>query len=307
MMAKEYEIWLNGEYYPRSKAKISMLDRGFKLSDLVYDTLRTFDGKVYKLDDHMERFERSLNYVRIDPGISINKIAELILEVVDHNELFRSDNEDDYMISPIVTRGIGYRLKDVDDKPSISIFIDPIDFKFYSVMHLEGAHGVISKARSFSSQQLDPKVKHFSRLSYVMADIEATDIDPMAFPIMLDMEGNVSESVGSNIMIIKDGIIKTPKDTNILQGISRKAIIETAFNLGVNVIEEDLQPYDLYNSDEAFFTSTPFCLVPISKIDNRQIIDQVPGPITAQLLSAWSESIGLDIVDQTMKLGKKNN
>ena len=98
-MQKEYEIWLDGEYYPRSKSKISMLDRGFKLSDLVYDTLRTFDGKVYRLDDHMERFERSLNYVRIDPGISINKIADLILEVVEHNEPLRSSKQDDYMIS----------------------------------------------------------------------------------------------------------------------------------------------------------------------------------------------------------------
>ena len=174
-------------------------------------------------------------------------------------------------------------------------------------MHSDGAHGVISKARSFSSQQLDPKVKHFSRLSYVMADIEATDVDPKAFPIMLDMEGNISESVGSHIMIVKDGVLKTPKDTAILQGVSRKAVIETAINLGIEVIEEDLQPYDLYTSDEAFFTSTPFCLIPISKIDKRKITDQIPGPITAQILAAWSESIGLDIVDQTMKLGNKTN
>ncbi|MBR62118.1 MAG: branched-chain amino acid aminotransferase [Dehalococcoidia bacterium] len=302
-MMKEYEIWLNGKYYPRSQAKISMLDRGFKLSDLVYDTLRTFDGKVYRLDDHMDRLERSLHYVRINPGLSITEIANLILEVIDHNEPLRSENGDDYMISPIITRGVGYRLKDVDNKSSISIFIDPIDFDFYSLMHKQGAHGVISKARSFSSEQLDPKVKHFSRLSYVMADIDATDVDPKAFPIMLDMDGNIAESVGANIMIVKDGVVKTPKDTAILQGISRKAIIETATNLGIDVIEEDLQPYDLYTADEAFFTSTPFCLIPISKIDKREITDQIPGPVTAQLLAAWSESIGLDIVDQTLKLG----
>ena len=108
-------------------------------------------------------------------------------------------------------------------------------------------------------------------------------------------------------MIVKDGVLKTPKDTAILQGVSRKAVIETAINLGIEVIEEDLQPYDLYTSDEAFFTSTPFCLIPISKIDKRKITDQIPGPITAQILAAWSESIGLDIVDQTMKLCNKTN
>ena len=105
-----------------------MLDRGFKLSNHVYDTLRTFDGRVYRLDDHMDRFERSLNYVRINPGISINEIADLILDVVERNEPLRSEKGDDYMISPIITRGVGYRLKDVDNKPSISVFIDPIDF-----------------------------------------------------------------------------------------------------------------------------------------------------------------------------------
>ena len=191
-MGPTYEIWLNGEYYPRDRAQISMLDRGFKLGDVVYDTLRTFDGRLYKLTEHLERFERTLRYVRIDPGLSMTSLGRLIQEVVDRNEPVRREFGDDYMISPIVTRGTGYRIKDAGD-PSVSVFIDPIDFASYGPMYSRGARGVITRSRSLSPQQLDPKVKHFSRLSYVMADLEASDVDPQAFPIMLDMDGNVTE------------------------------------------------------------------------------------------------------------------
>ena len=303
-MGPTYEIWLNGEYYPRDRAQISMLDRGFKLGDVVYDTLRTFDGRLYKLGEHIERFERTLKYVRIDPGLSMASLGRLIQEVVDRNEPVRREFGDDYMISPIVTRGTGYRIKDAG-RPSVSIFIDPIDFESYGPMYSHGARGVITRSRSLSPQQLDPKVKHFSRLSYVMADLEAADVDPQAFPIMLDMDGNVTESVGSNFAIVSGGTIRTPRDTAILQGVSRLAIAELAATLDIPVVEEDLQPYDVYTADEAFLCSTPFCLLPVSVVDNRDISGGgVPGPVTLRLLAAWSEQVGLDIVDQANRLGR---
>ena len=303
-MSPTYEIWLNGEYYPRERAHISMLDRGFKLGDVVYDTLRTFDGRLYKLSEHLERFERTLKYVRIDPGLSMAALGRLIQEVVDRNEPVRREFGDDYMISPIVTRGTGYRIKDAG-QPSVSVFIDPIDFASYGPMYSHGARGVITRSRSLSPQQLDPKVKHFSRLSYVMADLEAADVDPQAFPIMLDMDGNVTESVGSNFAIVAGGTIRTPRDTAILQGVSRLAIGELAATLDIPVVEEDLQPYDVYTADEAFLCSTPFCLLPVSWVDNRDIAGGgVPGPVTSRLLAAWSEQVGLDIVDQANRLGR---
>ena len=269
-MGPAYEIWLNGEYYPRDRAQISMLDRGFKLGDVVYDTLRTFDGRLYRPGEHLERFGRTLRYVRIDPGMTMASLGRLIQEVVDRNEPVRRGFGDDYMISPIVTRGSGYRIKDAG-RPSVSVFIDPIDFASYGPMYLSGARAVITRSRSLSPQQLDPKVKHFSRLSYVMADLEAADVDPQAFPIMLDMDGNVTESVGSNFAIVSGGTIRTPRDTAILQGVSRLAVGELAAALDIPVAEEDLQPYDVYTADEAFLCSTPFCLLPVSSVDGRDI------------------------------------
>ena len=304
-MGPRYEIWLNGEYRPRDAAQISMLDRGFRLGDVVYDTLRTFDGRPYRLEDHLERFERTLRYVRIDPGMSMDRLGDLVHEVIERNEPERRSFGDDYMISPIVTRGSGYRVGEAAS-PSVSVFIDPIDFTAYGPLHSSGAHAVIARTRSLSPQQLDPKVKHFSRLSYVMADLEARDVDPAAFPIMLDLEGNVSESIGSNFMTVSGETLRTPRDTSMLQGVSRAALGELAAGLGIPVVEEDLQPYDVYTADEALLCSTPFCLLPVSRVDGRAIGDgAVPGPVTARLLAAWSEQVGLDIADQAVRLGRR--
>ena len=183
-------------------------------------------------------------------------------------------------------------------KANVSIWIDPMGFGRFGPMYDSGAHVVITKTRSYSPEQLDPKVKHYSRLNFVMADLEATDVDPDAYPLLLDMDGNVSEGIGANFFIVTDGVLRTAGDKNILQGVSRKTVMDLAEQLNIPVAEEDIQPYDVYTADEAFLTSTPFCMLPVGRVDNRQLGDEVPGPITSQLLAAWSEMVGLDIVDQ---------
>ena len=119
----EYQIWLNGEYVDRDKAQIGMTDRGFRLGDVVFDTSRTFNGRVFKLRDHLDRLYRSLKYVRIDPGMSLDAMERLTLEVVERNEDLRQSLNDDYMITQIVTGGMGRR---GDSDPNISIWIDPL-------------------------------------------------------------------------------------------------------------------------------------------------------------------------------------
>ncbi|HJO82254.1 MAG TPA: aminotransferase class IV [SAR202 cluster bacterium] len=292
----DYMIWVNGDFVRRSEATISMLDRGFRLGDVVFDTSRTFDGKVFRLREHLVRLYRSLQYTRIDPGMSIDEMERVTLDVVEHNEETRSAARDDYMITQIVTRGAGGVVGDIE--PHVSIMIDPIDYVRYAPLYDTGAHVVIPRTRSFSPDQIDPKVKHYSRLSFVMADLEARDVDPNAFPVLLDTDGNVSESIGANFCIVSNGVLRTSGDRSILQGVSRMTLMELAEQLNIPTSEEDLQPYDVYTADEAFLCSTPFSLLPVGKADNRQIGDSVPGPITKQLLAAWSERVGFDIVDQ---------
>ena len=298
----DYLVWVNGEYVERDKATISLKDRGLRLGDVVYDTSRTFNGKVFRLRDHLERFHRSLAYVRIDPGMSIDEMEEITLEVVQRNESVREAG-DDYMISQFVTRGEEERVAE-PMKPNVVIWIDSIDFPRYGRLYSEGAHVVIPKTRSYSSDQLDPKVKHYSQLNFVLADLEATDVDPEAYAVLLDTQGNLTESTGANFFIVTDGTLRTARDTALLQGISRKVIFELAAQLGIPAVEDDLQPYDAYTADEAFLTSTPHCLLPVGRVDKRTITEDIPGPVTEQILAAWSELVGLDIVGQAVNRAK---
>ncbi len=292
----DYLIWLNGDYVPRSEARISMTDRGFRLGDVVFDTSRTFNGEVFRLRDHLDRLYRSLKYTRIDPGMSIDEMERLTLEVVERNEETRRAANDDYMVTQIVTRGEGGAIDAA--RANVSIWIDPIDFVRYAPLYESGAHVVIPRTRSYSPDQVDPKVKHYSRLNFVLAELETRDVDPNAFPVLLDTDGNVSESIGANFCIVTGGVLRTPGGRSILHGVSRMTLLELAERLDIPTSEEDLQPYDVYTADEAFLCSTPYSVLPVGRADNRKIGAKVPGPITRQLLAAWSEMVGLDIVDQ---------
>ena len=294
----EYQVLVNGQFVDRDKAQVSIHDRGFRLGDVVFDTSRTFNGQIFRLRDHLERFYRSLKYVRINPGMSIDEMEVATLEVVKKNEALRESLKDDYMISQIVSGGISQRI----NGPTVVIMIDPLGSPRWAPAYKDGASVVISKTRSYSSQSLDPKVKHYSRLNFVLAELEATDVDPGSLPLLLDLDGNVSESTGANFFIVSDKRLLVPKTESTLQGVSRLTVTELAKSLSIPVIETNIQPYDVYTADEAFLCSTPYCLLPVGKVDGRQIGDAVPGNITNQLLAAWSEKVGLDIVDQLRRL-----
>jgi branched-chain amino acid aminotransferase len=181
-----------------------------------------------------------------------------------------------------------------------------MDFNVHAKYYETGAPVVIPGARSYSSSSMDPKVKHYSRANFVQAQLQVADVDPHALPVLLDQDGNITENVGGNFFIVTDGVLRTSRDQSILQGISRMVAIELAEQLGIPVVKEDLQPYDAYTADEAFLTTSSYQLLPVSTIDKRQVGDDVPGPVSKQLLAAWSELAGLDIVDQALQWAKNN-
>jgi branched-chain amino acid aminotransferase len=154
------------------------------------------------------------------------------------------------------------------------------------------------RTRSFSPDALDPKVKNFSRMNFNLAELEASDVDPEGWPILTDSRGNLTEGVGYNLFLVTGGTIRTPGDRGVLQGVSRAMVFDLGRELGIPVVEDDLQPYDLYTADEAFFTSTSPCVLPVTRVDRRPIGTAAPGPVVARLLGAWSEIVGVDIVAQ---------
>ena len=298
----DYTAYWNGEWVSFSEVRINPLDRGFMVGDVVFDVARTFNGKSFRMKEHVDRLYRSLKFVRIDPGISPQEMVDVSEEAITRNEHLRAD-VGDYTIWQFVTRGPGRWTRDAGP-PAVCVKIGAIDFGRYTKFYDTGAHGVIPRTRSYSSESLDPKVKHYSRMNFNLAELEVTDVDPEAWPILTDTDGNLTEGTGYNFFMVTNGVIRTPGDRNILQGISRGTVFDLAKQLNIPIVEEELQPYDLYTADEAFFASTSYCVLPVTRADKREIADGKPGPITKQLLAAWSENVGLDIIDQALRFTK---
>ncbi len=299
----EYTAYFKGEWMPFSQVKIDPMDRGFTVGDVVFDVARTFNGKSFRMEDHIQRLYRSLKFVRIDPGLSAKEMLDISEEVVQRNDHLRAE-VGDFTITQFVTRGPGSSSRSAGP-PAVCVKVAPIGFGRFADLFKDGAHGVITRTRSYPVESLDPKVKNYSRMNFNLADLEAADVDPEAWPILTDANGSLTEGTGYNVFLVTDGVIRTPGDRNILQGVSRGMVFDLARQLNIPLVEEDLQPYDLYTADEAFFSGTSPCVLPVSKVDQREIGDGRPGPIVQQLLSAWSETVGMDIVDQALQFNRE--
>ena len=299
----EYTAYFKGEWMPFSQVKIDPMDRGFTVGDVVFDVARTFNGKSFRMEDHIQRLYRSLKFVRIDPGLSAKEMLDISEEVVQRNDHLRAE-VGDFTITQFGTRGPGSSSRSAGP-PAVCVKVAPIGFGRFADLFKDGAHGVITRTRSYPVESLDPKVKNYSRMNFNLADLEAADVDPEAWPILTDADGSLTEGTGYNVFLVTDGVIRTPGDRNILQGVSRGMVFDLARQLNIPLVEEDLQPYDLYTADEAFFSGTSPCILPVSKVDQREIGDGRPGPIVQQLLSAWSETVGMDIVDQALQFNRE--
>ena len=294
----DYISYFNGEWVPLSQVRIDPDDRGFTTGDVVFDVERTFDGKTFRMSYHIARLYRSLQYARMDPGLSPEEMHAISEEVVARNEDARAE-VGDYYVRQFVTRGKG-RWAHSAGPPAVCVRVSPIDLGRYAPAYTDGLHAVVARTRSYSPESLDSKIKHQSRMNFELAEFEAADVDPEAWPLLTDLDGNITEGTSNNVFIVTDGVIRTPGDSTILQGGSRSMVLELAGQLGIPFAQEELQPYDLYTSDEVFFSRTGPCILPVTKVDNRTVADGKPGEITQQLLAAWSETVGVNIIDQVM-------
>ena len=295
-MAEEIIAYFNGEWIPKSECKISMDNRGLRLGDAVFEVDRTYGGKFFNMDDHMDRLFRSLKYTRIDPGISRDEMKRITSEAVERNWHLVPEGSD-MNVRQMITRGEG---SSVNDGSPATVFVTayPMGFDRYAHIYDEGAHVVFARTRSYHPDSLDPKVKHVSRMNFVLAELEASDVDPDSWPVLLDLDGNISEGTGFNFWIVTDGKLRTAGDRTLLQGVSRKTLLSLADELDIPVELDDIQLYDAYTADEAFVSGTSHCLLPVSKLDNRPLDGDVPGPVVSRLLAAWSERVSVDLVGQ---------
>ena len=232
-----------------------------------------------------------------------SQMEQISEEVIARNEQFRAE-AGDFAIWQFVTRGRG-RWAHRAGPPTVCVCVRSLGFARFARLYEVGAHGVIVRTRSYSPDALDPKVKNLSRMNFNLAELEAADVDPDGWPILTDSRGNLTEGIGYNLFLVSDGVIRTAGDRSVLQGVSRAMVIDLAKELDIPIVEEDLQPYDLYNADEAFFSSTSPCVLPVTRVDHRRIGDGVPGPVVRRLLTAWGRAVGVDIVEQALQFAQK--
>jgi branched-chain amino acid aminotransferase len=297
---EERIVYLNGAFVPESQAKVSVLDSGFNAGDGVYDVTRTFGHKPFRLREHTKRLFRSLQYTRIDCGMSVEEIERTTLEVLERNKPLLLPNED-IALWQVVSRGVrSSRGNRVVGSATVAIYSVVVNFPEFASFYVEGAPIVIPSTRRIPPECLESKAKITNKMNHNMASFEAKQVDPRAIPLMLDIDGNLSETSAHNVFLVVNGKLCTPSDRNVLGGITKEAIFEHAKQLQIEICEGNFTPYDLYTADEAFLASTSPTFVPIRTVNGANIGDGAPGPMTMRLIGAWNKMVGLDIVDQAL-------
>lgn len=299
-MVQERVVYLNGEIVPDSQARISIHDYGFIMGDAVFDTTRTFDRRIFKLSEHLERFYRSLKYMRLDPGLSKSAMAELTMQVLETNLPLLAEHSD-YWVTQRVTRGV--RVYDGPGtgelKPTVLIECQPLPFAARAKYYRDGLPVVIPSVRRTPPECMSPRAKVHNYINMVQAEMEVKALNPDAWAILLDINGNIAEGMGSNFFLVKDGVVITPREQYVLGGISRETVLELARQLHIEAKEADIDLFDAYTAEEAFVTSTSFCICPIVSVNGNPIgSGAIPGPLTSRLLQAYSDLVGIDIMAQ---------
>jgi len=277
------QVYANGDFVPQDQAVTSIYDHGFLYGDGVFEGIRAYNGRVFRLDEHIDRLYDSAKAIMLDIPLSKDEMKQAILETLRVNGLV------DAYIRPIVSRGIGDLGLDPRKCPAPNLFIisQPWD-AMYGDLYDKGLSAVTVTVRRNAPESLSPNIKSLNYLNNILAKIEANQKGGDE-AIILDVRGNISEGSGDNIFIIKNGTISTPQVMNNLRGITRAAAIEITQDLGYPLLETDLGLFDLYTADEVFVTGTAAEIAPIATVDGRPVGDGLVGTITKELMQRFGE------------------
>ena len=285
-MEKELLIYIDGEYYPKSRAKVSVYDHGLLYGDGVFEGIRTYDGVVFKLKEHINRLYRSARVIMLDIPLTKEQMMKAVLETL------RKNNLRDAYIRLIVTRGVGDLGLDPRKcpKPTVIVITDVI--RLHSAEAKEkGIRAMIVWVKRDPVDATSHEVKSLNYLNSILGKIEA-NIAGFDEAICLDKNGHLSEGVGENLFLVQNGkVVTPPTSTGALVGITRDVVMKLAEKLGYKAIEKTITPTDLFTADEAFFTGTAAEVVPIIEVNKRMIGDGKPGPIIRRLMQEFEKTV----------------
>ncbi len=278
------QVYIDGQYYPKEEAKVSVFDHGLLYGDGIFEGIRAYNGRVFRLEEHLERLYLSARSILIDIPLTIDEMREAVLETI------RRNNQKDSYIRLLVTRGKGDLGLDPRKCPKPAIIIISDEIKLYPKETYEnGLKLIIASTRKNSPDALSPRIKSLNYLNNILGKLEAINAG-CAEAVMLDRHGYLTECTSENIFLVKNGAVFTPTATvGILEGITRSVVMELASKMGYQVQMALLTAHDLYVADEVFVTGTGAELIPVVDLCGRTIGSGKPGPITRKLLTAFRE------------------
>ncbi len=276
------KVHIDGTLYDKEDAKISVYDHGLLYGDGVFEGIRSYSGKVFRLQEHLDRLWNSAKAIWLEIPISKDQMAKAIRDTLAANGI-----EDGY-IRVVVTRGVGTLGLDPNrcSHPQVIVITDYISL-YPDDYYRNGLEIItVSTARNHPAA-LNPRIKSLNYLNNILAKIEGLQAGCIE-ALMLNHKGEVAECTGDNIFVVRNGKIRTPPiDAGILEGITREAVIGLARQSGIEVAEVPLTKHDVYIADECFLTGTAAEVIPVVKVDSRKIGDGAPGPITRDLMERF--------------------
>ncbi len=275
-------IYLNGSFVSEEDAKISVFDHGFLYGDGIFEGIRAYHGRVFKLEEHLKRLYESAKSINLTIGINKKEMQEVILETLRQNGL------KDAYIRLVVSRGKGDLGLDPRKCSKATIICIAAQIKLFEPsMYEQGLEVKTVAIRRNNPDSLNPRIKSLNYLNNILAKIESTQAGVIE-AIMLTQDGYVAEGTADNIFIYRNDVLLTPPlSAGILEGITRNTVIQLAKELKIEVKEELFTRHDLYTADECFLTGTAAELIPVINADGREIGDGVPGPAFKHLLEAF--------------------
>lgn len=276
--------YVDGRFVPKEEASVSVYDHGFLYGDGVFEGIRVYGGRVFKLDEHVRRLYESAKSILLEIPIPPEEMKRLILEAVRRNGL------QDAYVRPIVTRGRGDLGIDPRKcgRPTVVVIVDQIQL-YPERAYREGLRMITATHRKSPSDSLNPRIKSLNYLNQILARLEA-NLAGADEALMLNHEGYVCECSADNVFVVRSGEVWTPPaHLGILRGVTRDAVLEIARDLGIPAFERTFTLHDVYTADEVFLTGTGAEIGPVVWVDGRVIGSGKPGPVTLRLLQAYRE------------------
>ena len=280
------EVYIDGKFYPKADAKVSVFDHGFLYGDGIFEGIRLYEGNVFRLEEHLERLEMSAKAILLQLPWTRKEIADIVCESC------RRNNLTDGYIRLIISRGVGDLglSPKTCPKPSIICIADKITL-YPEALYTTGMKIITAATRRISPAALPPMIKSLNYLNNILAKMEALQHGYHEC-IMLNDQGYVAECTGDNIFLIHKGRLLTPAShAGALIGITRQVALEVAEQLGLKVCETNLTRYDVWNADECFLTGTAAEVIPVIEVDGRIIGSGKPGPMTARILESFRKKV----------------